>query len=353
MKSFKYILVYLLVIELVLDLFNPSSAAYSCRLDYPIIKDNPSNIDIVLENINREIQSQNLTNYIIILGDSVAFSGPGPSSESLGYYMQQLSNKTDSKTKLYNLSMPAMQTGDIYTMLLKLDEYHISTQHVILNIIYAGFAERTPDPPAVFWLQDDLQKLDYSSFKQANRNDGSSAKKQWTQVVRKSMENNLALFKYRDIIKSGINKKYHYLRYGTVLDDSLGDSRPWYYKKDLPQLLATPEYQRDFSAKPFDMSKNNSQIYFINKIAEHQKNCHTLIFLAGTNDKLMNKEVLNPGYQDNLAKIDRYLASLPIQYLNCQGMIDANYFTDHVHLTGEGYRQLAKILWDTYNQGDN
>ncbi|MEN6462239.1 MAG: hypothetical protein ABFC94_12825 [Syntrophomonas sp.] len=354
MKTLKYVFVYLLIIELGLNFYQPVNTAYGYRMDYSIVKDNLDNIDIILQKISKEVHSNKKDDYIIILGDSVAFSGPGPSSQSIGYYMQQLANDSPGDIKkIYNLSMPAMQTGDIYTMLLKLDKYGISTQNIIINIIYAGFIERKPAPAIVFWLKDDLRKMDYQTFQHIKPQllaNGYQEKQEFNQLTRNYIETHLALFRYRAIIKTNLNNHYQSLRYGKPTDDSIGDARPWYKKKELPGILKQPEYQQVFSSQPFDMTENNPQIYFMNKIIDHQQGSNTLVFLAGVNDTLMKDQVIDPDYQKNLALIDNYFAGQPMQYLNCQGRIDPQYFTDHIHLTSDGYRQLAKILWNSFNR---
>src|SRR5664280_911434 len=121
MKAFKYVLVYLLLIQLVLPYAVPFDLIFKDRMDYNLAKDNLESIDVILERISRQIQDENLHDYIIILGDSIAFSGPGNASQSIGHYMQEIADQAepDQPVRIYNLSMPAMQSGDIFTMLLK------------------------------------------------------------------------------------------------------------------------------------------------------------------------------------------------------------------------------------------
>ncbi|MEN6326852.1 MAG: hypothetical protein ABFD18_11685, partial [Syntrophomonas sp.] len=229
----------------------------------------------------------------------------------------------------------------------------ISTQTIIINVIYAGFIERQPAPAIVFWLKDDLRKMDYQTFQHIKPQlitNGYSEKQELNQLTRNYIETHLDLFRYRAIIKSNLNKQYQSLRYGKLTDDSIGDARPWYEKKELPGILKQPEYQQGFSSQPFDMTEHNPQIYFLNKIIDHQQGSNTLIFLAGVNDTLMKDQVIDPDYQKNLALIDNYFSGQPVQYLNCQGRINPQYFTDHIHLTSDGYRQLAKILWNSFNR---
>ena len=95
-------------------------------IDYDLIKDRPSNIHLVLETIKRQIDRDNIEDYILIIGDSVAYSSPGKDNQSIGYYMEDQFKTTNKDIHVFNLSLPSNQTGDIYTILLMLDQYNIS-----------------------------------------------------------------------------------------------------------------------------------------------------------------------------------------------------------------------------------
>ncbi|KJS19441.1 MAG: hypothetical protein VR72_18490 [Clostridiaceae bacterium BRH_c20a] len=166
MRTFKYVLIYLLIIQFALYYIVPLDMVYGYRMDYELVKNNIHNIDTILEQISKEVKNKDLKEYVIILGDSVAFSGPGDSQQSIGYYLEEINREKNGEnaTRFFNLSMPAMQVGDIYTMLLKLDKYGISTDNVILNITYAGFVKRDPDPPIVFWFRDNLKNMDQEAM---------------------------------------------------------------------------------------------------------------------------------------------------------------------------------------------
>ncbi|MGI6227450.1 MAG: hypothetical protein ACOYJ1_14470 [Peptococcales bacterium] len=350
MRTFKYVLIYLLIIQFALYYFVPLDMVYGYRMDYEVLKDNIHNIDTILEQISKEIKQKELRDYLIILGDSVAFSGPGHSTESIGYYLEEMitENEGQKATRVFNLSMPAMQVGDIYTMLLKLDEYDISTQNLIFNITYAGFVKRNPDPPSVFWLQDDLKNMDEVSYYSVKANleannpskDNKDFMKHFTAFLQNTIYPKLSLFQYKDFIKNSILNPNG--------DDALGDARVWSEKEGLRELLNQYEYQLGFSPDSFDMSSRNPQVYFLNKIIEHQRDKNTLIFLAGTNEVLMAPEVSTAGYQDNLKRVDEYFQNKGIKYLNLQGKLPDSLFTDHIHLTPAGYYKLAEILYNHF-----
>ena len=348
MRTFKYVLIYLLIIQFALYYIVPLDMVYGYRMDYELVKNNIHNIDTILEQISKEVKNKDLKEYVIILGDSVAFSGPGDSQQSIGYYLEEINREKNGENaiRFFNLSMPAMQVGDIYTMLLKLDKYGISTDNVILNITYAGFVKRDPDPPIVFWFRDNLKNMDQESYAEVQvnltANDYSKGKKNFVSYLSSFLESriypSLRLFQYKDFLKKAVSGEHQ--------SDALGDARVWSEKEGLRELLKEYEYQGGFSAKPFDMSTTNPQIYFLEKIMERQQDKNTLIFLAAVNEVLMEEEVNKDGYQENLKKIDNYFRIKDSKYLNLQGKIGESSFSDHIHLTSEGYRMLAEILYE-------
>jgi hypothetical protein len=308
-----------------------------------------------LDKISQQISQENIQNYIVVLGDSIAFSGPGNSDQSIGYYMQEIARDADDHpVRVYNLAMPAMQGGDIYTMLLKLDQHRISTDNVIINVTYTGFISREPSPPIVFWLKDELKSLDETSFNRVLPNlraNGYTDKYDIISEVRNLVWNNMELFRYSAFLKKELDNRWRKIEGLPPWDDSLGDARPWYEKEGLTEALHQDEYKAYFSGKAFDMSENNPQIYFLNKIIAHQRDKNTLIFLAAANQVLMQDLVTAPGYIDNLGRIDQYFKAQPVNYINLQGKIDPNLFSDHVHLIDTGYRELAQLLWEKFKIG--
>jgi hypothetical protein len=353
MKAFKYVLGYLLLIQLMLPSVVPLDLIFKDRMDYNLVKDNLESIDVILERISQQIQAENLQDYIIILGDSIAFSGPGNASQSLGPRIEELAAQADPEhpVRIYNLSMPAMQTGDIYTMLLKLDRHHISTQNLIVNVDYKGFVKRQPGPAIVFWLQDDLKFLDPASYEHMLQNwPGPSRAPTAVQArVHQLLWDHVQMFRYSGFIKKGFINGGRAMLGAPPADDALGDARPWFEKEGLVQVLQQPEYQQEFSDQPFDMSPANPEIYFWQKIIAHQQDKQTLIFLAAANQQLMADKVRNPGYIANLQQIDRYFQAQPVHYINVYGKINADLFSDHLHLTADGYNRLARLLWDNFN----
>jgi lysophospholipase L1-like esterase len=93
------------------------------------------------------------------------------------------------------------------------------------------------------------------------------------------------------------------------------------------------------------------QIYFLNKIAAHQKGKQTLVFMAPVNPELL-VQVKEPAYQENLHRAAQYFSAQELQYVDFHGQIDQRFFTDHVHLTGEGYQLLARKLTENFVTGD-
>ncbi|MDD3270103.1 MAG: hypothetical protein PHX14_12365 [Syntrophomonadaceae bacterium] len=345
-------MMYMLVLQLALPYWANLNFAYQYRIKYDFIVNETVNLDVILEQIAAQIKREKLQDYLIVLGDSVAYSGPGPSSQSLAYYMEDIARQRGwPDLRVYNLAMPAMQTGDIYTMLLKLERHGISSDHLIFNLIYAGFAERNPDPSIVFWLQNDLKELDPDTYQavlpQLESNNYKKSERLQLKV-HNYIVSHLNIYRYRYLLRKDLEKRYYQACNIPLPDDSLGDAGIWTEKPGLNKMLQQQEYAKGFSAKSFDMSEKNPQILFLNKIIARQKNKQTIIFLAGINDVLLREKVRQPGYMQNLKLIDHYLAGKNVSYVNLQGRIDDSRFSDHVHLTAKGYQELSKILLDRY-----
>ncbi|MCG9969295.1 hypothetical protein L9W92_14825 [Pelotomaculum terephthalicicum JT] len=349
-------MIYLLVIQLCLPYFIPANIIYDNRLNYDFVKNRTTNIDTVLEQVKIIIEKEHLKDYVVILGDSVAYSNPGPSDKSISYYLNEMAEKEERSFRVFNLAMPAMQTGDIYTMLLKMKQHGISNDHLIINIVYAGFVKRDPDPPAVYWLQQQLKSIDIDSYQKIesnlpassnNEEKGFNVFKNIKTSINIFLYENISIFMYKDLLQLYFTEKINQIRGKIPVETK--SVQPWYAKDFLPELLKQPEYRRDYADNMFEMDGNNPQIYFLNKIIELQKGKNTLIFLAAVNDELLYDDINKSGYQENLQRIDNYFKDKPVDYLNFYGKIDNKLFSDHIHLIPEGYYYLSKSLYKTIN----
>ncbi|WP_207642554.1 hypothetical protein [Inediibacterium massiliense] len=358
MKAFKkvfiYMILYILVLQFGIPYVIPAQAVYEDRLIYDAVKNRPTNIEGVFEQVKKIIDQENISDYVVILGDSVGFSSPGPADSSMAHYLNERAKQSGKNFRVFNLSMPSMQTGDIYTVLKKMDQYGISRDHVIINVIYAGFVARNPDPPAVFWLKDQLKEVDKETYDHIKPQLMANQKQEkFIQKTLKPMKNNMyekiAIFKYKDYIQAYCKEKIKEVR-GNIASNE--DVKAWTEKDFLKDLLKEPMYQREFSDAAFVMDESNPQIYFLNKIIEFQKNKDTFIFLAAMNDKLLEENVSKPGFQENMNKIDDYFKNQPIEYKNFNQTIDYNLFSDHIHLTPKGYKILSDRLWDEIQKWD-
>ncbi|WP_213583995.1 hypothetical protein [Paenibacillus sp. J2TS4] len=357
MKALKYVIVYFIILQFVVPLLVPSHEVYHNRIDYELTKSNLHDIDAVLDQIKRQISRNKSDNYIILLGDSVIYGSPGNSDQPVNVYMEQLARQTygNEAPAIYNLSMPAMQLGDIYTMLLKLDEHKISTDRVIFNIRYASFVERTPWPPAVFWLKDELRKLDPETFAhirpqlEATGYTGPEGLyERYKHLLHEDLLPKVSMFRYKDFIIKSVKHAYSKARGIPIPDDALGDPRPWFEKEGLEQYLKSDEIANSYSDMSFDLSEESPDVFFLNQIANHQQGTDTMIVLTGVNQQLMKDYVQKEGYKQNMSRIDRMMESFPFPYINLEGKIDDALFTDHTHFTAEGHEALGSLLWNAY-----
>ncbi|WP_442602869.1 hypothetical protein [Paenibacillus sp. KN14-4R] len=355
-----YIVVFFLLVQWGISSWYSLDRLYHYRMDYNMFKDNPRNVDVVLDAMAAKIKKNKLTDYIIILGDSVTFSTPVRSGDSLSYFLEQEIKQSypgaAAPPAVFNLSIPAMQSGDLYTLLLKLDERNISTDKVIMDVRYSSFVARTPDPPIVFWLKNDLKNANPATFGDIEsqlKQNGYKAGTAWdrfTDFLARSVWSHIPMYAYRDFIHRDLLASYNKIVKGIEPDDVLGDTRPWYEKEGLAEMLKKPEYMSGFIDKPFDMTEKNLNVYMMNRIFEHQKGKHTLVFMSGTNEELSKEFIQTPGYRDNLKRLDAYFADKPVDYVNLQGAISTKLFSDHTHYIKEGYQMLAHLLWSNWKQ---
>lgn len=241
---------------------------------------------------------------------------------------------------------------------MMLDRAGISTDHVMINVRYAGFVARQPEPAAVFWLRDPLKRLDPAAFKyvlpQLEEN-GYQEPSRWNERLHAWLENclfpQIPLFAYKDAAVTELADWWDHRILGKpVIDDHLGDIRNWREHENLVQYLKEPTVVNSYDPKPFEMSAANPQIYFLEKIAAHQQGKSTLFFLTGLNEGLLGDKVANPGYQANLRAIGTWFAEHKLTYRNMQPDIGEEDFADHTHYTPEGYAKLSAILWNSFQE---
>jgi len=320
---------------------------YSHRVDYNVIKDNLADFGATLDLIARDIKDKGLDDYVILLGDSVAYSGPGGPLQAVSRYMDDIAREEDLPP-VYNLAIPAAQMGDFYTILLMLDERGISTGHVILNLIYGGFVLRDPDPPIVYWLEHDLERLDPAAFAEISdellrSRENKDRPDPIDLFIEYRVYSKAPVLKYRDFIRKAVE-----YRLGTA-SLALGDARPWYEKEGLAEILKDPMYQRFYDPTPLILDESNLNVLFLDKIALHQAGKDLTVFMSPLNKDLMTEEASDPGYVANAAELRRFLETmaetLGFTYTDLTYSIPPNLFSDHVHLTWEGYMKLADLLW--------
>lgn len=357
MRGLSYAIIFFLAIQVALPWVLPEELIYNGRINYEVAKNKVSEIDVVLDVVSQQIAREQLKDYVIVLGDSVAYSGPGGPRQTISYYMEEISRAEGQPLRVFNLAMPAMQMGDIYTLLLKLQQHGIATDNLVINLIYQGFAARQPDPPIVFWLDQEFKELDPVTFAVVRNHlainqRGQSKEQSLSQTIKEFYEAKvyplIPLLKYKDYLAQGaLSEAKASLK--QVASDA-PDTRPWYEKPGLAELLAKPEYQKGLSEQPFVMDTTNPQILFLNKVMEQVAGKNVVFFLAPINQKLMQKNVDKAGYQDNLQRVDAYFKDKPVKFLNLENDMDQAYFTDHVHLTPEGYQRLAQVLYHEIKQ---
>ncbi|GKU76328.1 hypothetical protein [Paenibacillus sp. L3-i20] len=342
-------LVFFIAAQVAVTFYVNLDTVYKHRLNYNMFLEDKSSIEVVVEEMANKIKREKLTDYAILIGNSVAWGTNESSEHSLGRYLSDLAttSETDKLQAVFNLSAPSMMAGDAYTLLLMLEEHGVKTDNVMIGLSYSAFVEPKPGPRQVFWLGDYLRKLDPKVFSdvlphlEQNQFKYETGFKYFEEQAIENVFHRLPVVKYKEVIPEYWKQKAE----GT---DLLGDPRAWNEKTFSEKWLADPQYLSFFNPEPFDMSESNWGVYFMNRIAEHQEGKRLFVFVSGGNGELSKKEVTNPGYVDNLSKIENYFTSKSVPYLMMQDQIDPNLFTDHVHLTKEGNELLARFVWDRW-----
>ncbi|MDQ6419748.1 hypothetical protein RB620_09930 [Paenibacillus sp. LHD-117] len=325
---------------------------YNHRINYNMFLEDRGMIEVVIEEMAKTIKRDNLTNYAIMIGNSVAWGTNESSEHSLGRYLNDQAISAEGEDKLqavFNLSAPSIMAGDAYTLLLMMEDHGIKTDNVMIGLSYSAFVKPDPitGPRQVFWLGDYLRTQDPEAFKDVLphlQGIGFEYEEGWKYAEEKALDklfHNIPVVMYKEVIPAYWEQK----KAGT---DLLGDPRTWNEKQFSEKWLTDPSYLSFFDPTPFVMDESNWGVYFMNKISEHQQGKRLLVFVSGGNGELSKKEVTDPGYVDNTEKIETYLQGLGSPYLIMQDKIDPNLFTDHVHLTKEGNELLARFVWDTW-----
>lgn len=348
-----YTVTFLVLSQVVFAAAAPLSLAYNDRMDYNVVKDNLAGVGATLDLVAKDIRARHLQGYVILLGDSITYSGPGGPSQSLSKYMDDAAAKT-GLPPVYNVAIPAAQMGDFYTLLLMLDQRGISTDHVMVNLTYAGFVKRDPDPPIVYWLERELRELDPAAYQLAAADlAASSENKNRPDKVDSFLEydvfSEIPALKYRDFIRMAAE-----YRLG-MASQVIGDSRPWYEKENLKQDLQAPVYQKQFDPASFVLDESNLNVAFLRLIARHQQGKDLLVYMSPVNKELMSEETSAPGFVRNEARLSSFLegeaADYGFQYADLSDAMPYALFSDHLHLVADGYMALADILWNQARLG--
>lgn len=336
-----FVFIFVLFFQIGFPYLVPDNIVFSNRIKYNIFKSNADSIEAVLQKIKSQISRQQLKDYVIILGDSVGFSSPCESNESIGYHLNRLAEKSDFKVQFFNLSIPSEYPGDVYTIIKLLDKYGISTQNLIINFNYFEFAT-TEAATGVFWFKNQLKDVDKHAYAHiyGKFNEKKPVHNQIKDSTMRFLNKNISLLLYRDFIRK---------HFSSIASDEyvdlIGDPRPWYEKNGLKEKIKSSDYLWYFSDEPFVMDESRAQIYFINKILKHQEGKNTLVFLAAYNRELLKEETSKDGYNNNLKMLKEYFESKDVIYVDYDRKIDYKLYSDFVHLTPEGYKVLSEDLW--------
>lgn len=333
-----WILLLLLALQFSLGRVIPSTWVYHYRVDFETVKSNvPLGLHRAVELIAKEVRQAPGRDYVILLGDSIAYSGPGAPTQTIAYYLEEWGRVQGRPWRVYNLGEPAMKAGDVYALLLLLKEHDIPLRRIVVNLTYFQFSPHPPGESWVRWLGDDLRRLDSAAWREAHGQE-NPRNSPLEQLADRLLEP-FALYRYRDLLRARLLTAARLQESTEVLD-----VRPWTEKPYLRELMQEPIYQRFVAPAPFAMDQSNPAALLWRRILALTRDAQLLVFFSPVNQGLMAPWVSDPGYRANLARIDAFFAPAGERYINWASGVPAALFVDHVHLTPEGYRLLATII---------
>lgn len=344
MKTVSYMLAMILLLQFGLSHVIPDRWVFNYRVEYTTIKNNMGpGLDRAMDHVERQIQAHPEEEYVVLLGDSVMYSGPGRAEQSIGYYLEQWSQEAGRPVKVYNFAQPGMSLADIYTVLLMLQEHEIPLKRVVIDQVYSDYVARGPGEPGINWLQEELRTRDPVAWQKAGGQ--LLPQKQWTSRFRQTVLGEVSLWRYRDLLKA---KLFAALPFAAGAGGEVADVRPWYEKAWLVPFMQQPAYQRFVDPRPLELTEANPHIWLWKRMFQRLQGADVTVFFAPVNQELMETD--RPGYRENLKRIDDWFAAQPVRYVSWESAIPANLFVDHVHLLPEGYRQLAGMIGELLAQ---
>lgn len=339
MKTLIYVAIYALILQFIPDRVVPLDWVHHYRIEYPVIKNNmAANLNLAMARAAREIRLNPQQEYVILLGDSVTYSGPGTPEESIGHYLEQWSRERGRPLRVYNFAQPGMMGADTYAQVLMLAEHRIPLDRVVINQVYSHFAPRPPGEPIFGWLGDELYRLDRAAWQLAG---GTQAHvPPLTRWVRERAVGWNKIWQYRDILRTHLNRFDPVAAPGEVRD-----VRPWYQKREaLEQQMDNIMYQRFVDPRPLDLGPGSAHAQMLERTVDRLQGARVLFWFSPVNHALLGKWTDKPGYRANRNRIDAWFEARPVTYLNLEHAVASDLFTDHVHLLPEGYRQVAATL---------
>ena len=325
--------------QLLLYFLLPSDYVYNNRLNYDVFKDNVYSIDATVKAIKSTIEKDKLENYIIFVGDSVGYGTPCPPDKTISAYMNEIAKREHSKMRVFNICIPSTMLGDFYTVIKLLNSYDISTQNLILNFSYWEMSAKGP----TYWFKHYLKDLDYESYQAMIKGGHIKEASIWQNMkdeIYHFSNKNISMIGYSGFITNKIKTETN-----TLLGQDSAVLKVWSLKPSLKKTIEIPENRWYFSDKPFNLGESSPQIYFLNKIAEVQKDKNTIYFMNAMNDELLAGATEKEGFKNNVKGIRKCFEERGLNFIDYNKKVNYDYFSDHVHLLPVGYEFLAEDLW--------
>ncbi|MDI6711205.1 MAG: GDSL family lipase [Bacillota bacterium] len=292
---------------------------------------------------------------VVMLGDSIVWgAGLGVRGDQTisAYLEDELARRLPGrKVRVWNLGIPGSEPGDMYFALRRVERLQPDAVVADFNIIFYN-PKSIADPVAFDWLY-----LDYGITPESI----PEVRAVWDRPLGDRVADFLAmrwrLYREREWINALLFKEYPRQRFANgvkaLVNRALNGApasapapapggKRW-YEQDWKAQLARVAFMYD--PAPLDPA-HNAACGFTAAALRHlkERGMPALVFKPDHNEAMLGKLASAPGFRANVAALDGLLRESGVPYLDMEGRVPSDFFADHVHLTAEGNRVVAREL---------
>lgn len=311
---------------------------------------------LVLDYIRRNRSHYDIN--VFFLGDSVAYGAKTAEEDSIPACLErELQDRfPGKKVRVWNLAIPGSEPGDLYCVLRRVEGLNPDLIVADFNMIFYGKAS-VEDPVAFDWLY-----LDEGLPEDAARTVDRIYHRRGKERVAEFFARHWKLYRKRDVLNAILfgghpRKKLDELVQKYLLGNSPADpgSEKMGAGAGTGKQFEDAEARRKqresvafmYNPSPVDPATNRAYL-FTKEILSCLKGgeVRSLVFMTDQNPEILGELITNRGFRHNVHVVDGLLRRSGVPYISFYGRIPSWMFADHVHLTPEGNRFVARRLAD-------